>query len=67
LSSEWQSFEEDFVATEDDDNARIHFDVGHSDIPVDLSSFSLRSLSEGRFIEPELPSIRPAGSEWNKI
>src|SRR5215471_14025032 len=34
LTSQWQSFEESFVATEDENNARIHFDVGVSDIAV---------------------------------
>lgn len=30
--------EEDFVAMADDDNARIHFDLGNSDIGIELSS-----------------------------
>jgi hypothetical protein len=54
LTPEWQSFQEDFIATADDDNARIHFDAGDSDIPVELSSVSLRGLTEGDFIKPDL-------------
>ena len=58
LTSKWQSFQKDFTATADDDNARIHFDVGGSDISVELSSVSLRSLPDGQFIEPDLPPTR---------
>lgn len=31
LTTGWQSFEETFIVTEDEENARIHFDVGESD------------------------------------
>ncbi len=61
VTPEWQSFETLFIATEDEDNARIHFDVGNSDVSVELSSVSLRSLSEGRFVKPNLPS--PQGGQ----
>jgi glycosyltransferase involved in cell wall biosynthesis len=54
LTSEWQSFEQHFVAAEDDDDARIHFDIGQSDISVEFSSVRLRRLSEGESIEPHL-------------
>jgi glycosyltransferase involved in cell wall biosynthesis/peptidoglycan/xylan/chitin deacetylase (PgdA/CDA1 family) len=55
LTSEWQSFEENFIATEDESNARIHFDVGESDIAVEVSSVTLRSLADGTFIFPQVP------------
>jgi hypothetical protein len=58
LTPEWQSFKEDFIATADDDNARIHFDVGESDIPVEFSSVGLRSLPDGKPVEPDIPSKR---------
>lgn len=58
LTPEWQSFEESFVVTEDEENARIHFDVGESDISVELSSVTVRSLTQGRFVKPILPSTR---------
>lgn len=58
LTSDWQSFEESFFATGDDDNARIHFDVGQRDISVDLSSVTLRSVSEGRFVTPSIASTQ---------
>jgi glycosyltransferase involved in cell wall biosynthesis/SAM-dependent methyltransferase len=52
LTSEWESFEADFIATENDDDARIHFDVGDSNIPVEFSSLTLCSLSEGKCVKP---------------
>jgi glycosyltransferase involved in cell wall biosynthesis/peptidoglycan/xylan/chitin deacetylase (PgdA/CDA1 family) len=52
LTPEWQSFERVFESAEDEDNARIHFDLGASGISVELSSITLRSLSEGRFVAP---------------
>ncbi len=57
LTTEWQTFEEQFVAAADADNARLHFDVGETDISVELASVSLRSLPDGRSIEPRLPSV----------
>ena len=60
LTSEWQNFGEDFIASEDEDNARIHFDMGNSAISVELATVTLRSLSEGRFIDPDLPSLKIA-------
>ena len=41
LTPEWQSFEDEFVATVDDDNARIHFDLGASNAAVELASVRL--------------------------
>lgn len=46
LTSEWQSFKEDFTATGSDSNGRIHFDLGGSDISVDLSGVVLLSLPD---------------------
>jgi len=58
LTSQWQSFEESFVATEDENNARIHFDVGVSDIAVEVSSVTLRRLSDGAYVYPEVPATQ---------
>jgi hypothetical protein len=58
LTSEWQSFEENFVATADEDNARIHFDVGGSNIAVEVSSVRLRSLLDGESIKPDLSPMQ---------
>lgn len=58
LKPEWQNFDIEFMATADDDNARIHFSVGVSNVPVELSDVLLRSLPEGETIEPTLPPKR---------
>lgn len=57
LKAEWQNYDIEFVATADDDNARIHFDIGDSDISVELSSVSLRSLLDGQIIKPDIPHM----------
>jgi hypothetical protein len=41
LTSEWQSFKEDFTATGSDNNGRIHFDIGETNISVDLSGVEM--------------------------
>ena len=43
LTPEWKAFEQEFVALEDEDNARIHFDLGGRKIGVDLTSVTLRN------------------------
>lgn len=58
LTSDWQTFQESFIATADDDNARIHFDVGGSDTPVEVSAVCLRSLPDDQAIEPDIRSKR---------
>jgi glycosyltransferase involved in cell wall biosynthesis/peptidoglycan/xylan/chitin deacetylase (PgdA/CDA1 family) len=52
LSPVWQTFSAEFVALRDDTNARIHFDLGESDIAVDIGSVSLRRLADSREVEP---------------
>ena len=44
LTPEWQTFREEFVAEADDDNARIHFDLGGKSIGVDLTSVVLQRV-----------------------
>ena len=44
LTSEWQDFDAAFVAPSDEDNARIRFDLGGSDISVELSGVAIHSL-----------------------
>ncbi len=46
LTQNWQSFELEFKAIEDDDDARIHFDVGGNGASVELSGVVLRSLPQ---------------------
>ena len=56
VTSEWQSVEADFIATEDDDNGRLHFDVGASAIAVEIAAVTVRNLSAGRFVLLPPPS-----------
>jgi len=42
----------EFIATADDQNARIHFDLGGNPAPVELKAIALRSLPDGKLIEP---------------
>jgi len=58
-TAEWRPIEARFTATEDDENARIYFDVGNSDVSVEISSVSLKSLTEGRLVKPRTQSAQP--------
>ncbi len=46
LTSEWQLFEWEFVATDTDRNARLVFDLGGSNIPVDINAVLLQRDSK---------------------
>jgi hypothetical protein len=46
LTPEWQTVEEEFVALDDDDDCRIHFDLGGRPIGVDLTSVVLRPVEQ---------------------
>jgi glycosyltransferase involved in cell wall biosynthesis/peptidoglycan/xylan/chitin deacetylase (PgdA/CDA1 family) len=63
LTEEWQAHSLEFAATADDDNARIHFDLGGQEIGVDLSAVIMRSLADGRLVEPDfvVQGFYPAG------
>jgi hypothetical protein len=52
LTPEWRNVEEIFVPTADDDNARVFFDMGGNDAPIEVSAIHLRRMPEGTFIEP---------------
>ena len=54
------------MAAADERNARIHFDVGESDTSVELTLVSLRSLSDGLLIEPDLAPIQISKSQAGK-
>lgn len=57
LTPDWKSFQADFTATADDDNAQVHFDLGGNNAPVELKAVTLRSLPDGKLIEP--PPLAP--------
>jgi hypothetical protein len=44
LGSDWRVFHEEFVSTADTDNARIHFDVGKSDVAIELTDVILNAV-----------------------
>ena len=70
LKPEWQSFEEQFEAIASDENARIHFDVGGSDISVELSSVSFGGMPALQFLDhvPLPPrTAQPASHEPSEI
>lgn len=46
LSPEWHSFQEEFVATVDDDNARILFDLGGNGIPAEFADVTLSRIGQ---------------------
>jgi Methyltransferase domain len=44
LASEWRDFCEEFAAVADEENARIHFDLGESGAPAELASITLSKI-----------------------
>lgn len=59
LETEWRRFEQAFVVTADESDARIHFDLGGSEVSVELSAVTLLNPSEERFIEQEHSASEP--------
>jgi hypothetical protein len=58
LTREWKSFEEEFTSDTDENNARIHFDVGSSDVSVEFSHVNLLWLPGGISVAPDLPRTK---------
>jgi len=54
LTNKWQSYNLEFIATKDEDNAILKFNFGSSNVSVELSNVTLKSLPEGQSIEPIL-------------
>jgi hypothetical protein len=52
LTPEWQTFHEEFLASDDDDNARIHFDLGGRNIGVELTSVTLQKVTDSQCSDP---------------
>ncbi len=53
VTGEWSDVEREFDATADDDNARIHFDVGGGDSSIELAELSLYDATEGQWVAPQ--------------
>lgn len=68
VTPEWQDHDFEFVANADDENARIHFDVGGNGSSVELSSLILATSPEGMILEPDaiIRGIYPI-SRWAEI
>ena len=52
LTSEWRTFHEEFLASADDDNARIHFDLGGRNIGVELTSVTMQKVTDSQCSNP---------------
>jgi peptidoglycan/xylan/chitin deacetylase (PgdA/CDA1 family) len=67
LTSEWQMFHQEFVASASDDNARIHLDVGGSATPVEFSSMILRDLSDRKIVTPDVALKVPRRFNFHRV
>jgi hypothetical protein len=52
LTPEWQTFHQEFLASADDDKARIHFDLGGRNIGVELTSVTLQKVTDSQRRDP---------------
>jgi hypothetical protein len=59
LNEEWKDFKQEFEALRDEENARIHFDAGGSDVSLEIAGVRLLSLveSETGVSEFSLPTL----------
>jgi len=55
LKQDWKNFLQDFDCTGNDNNTRIHFDLGESDIPVEISFAQLLTEKGGEPVKPDVP------------
>ena len=71
VSAEWREFSREFLATDTDDRARVHFDLGGCAVPAEIA---LTGLREGEGIGPGrdildldlgvLGRLTPISREW---
>lgn len=54
VTGEWQEISSQFTATQDEAEARIHFDVGGVPTSVEVRDVQLLSLPEGQPVEPNV-------------
>jgi len=76
LTPEWQSFEGEFDAPGDEDNARIHFDLGECAVAAEFAGVGLYHLPDGEAVRPpdaaegttalfgELRRLTPLSRQW---
>jgi len=65
LTTDWTDYSEDFVATSDENNARIHFDLGGSGISVELSSVRLWKITDSALVDVERSDRRAPVDEFD--
>lgn len=56
VTPEWHSYQEDFIAIADAPNARLHFDLGDSNISFEVSSVAFLKTAEASAIRDGQPS-----------
>jgi SAM-dependent methyltransferase len=61
LTPEWAEFHEEFVATADDDNCRLHFDVGRNRTAVEVAVVGLRTLTDNLTSDIDGPAAQTSG------
>jgi glycosyltransferase involved in cell wall biosynthesis/SAM-dependent methyltransferase len=54
LTTDWKTFEEEFTAQSDEDNARILFDVGEESPSIAIASLVLEDRTDGHHVLPNL-------------
>lgn len=52
VTTEWTTHEFSFVASATESNARVYFDLGFSDVAVDLADVTLRDAAAGQALTP---------------
>ncbi len=62
LDSGWRRFVREFISTTTDPDARIHFDLGGSEVSVDLSGVTLFDLERGTAVLPAQPTPAEHGT-----
>ena len=67
LTSEWRGFKEEFEATADDENARIHFDLGASEVGVELADVTLNRRADGTIVRAGLPEKYLVNYRFNAL
>jgi hypothetical protein len=57
----------DFVASATDDNARVHFDLGGSAVPVEIAAFQLVALPAGTRVDAPQPDRFYVAYQFNAL
>ena len=62
VDKDWQEFSDTFVLDAGDRNARLFFDLGDSEIPVELANIALRHTVSNQVVKPQ--TLRTSPSEY---